>query len=86
METLATEKKIEKRQTKVGCEYFSGNGAWQKEFDELWNELVPASGQAETLHGELIRAAGRLTHEYFNNGNLNACKVHYETEETTCCT
>lgn len=80
METLATKK----RQTKTGCTYFDGEGAWQEEFDKLWKELVPASGRAETLHGELIRAAGRLTHEYYNNGNFNACEVNYETEEVIC--
>src|SRR5262250_1339454 len=45
--------------------------SWQKEFSELWDALVPAEGQAETLQGELIRIAGKLTDQAFRNGNMN---------------
>jgi hypothetical protein len=50
-------------------------GRSQKEydtiFDQLWNELVPASGQASTIQGELIRCSSRLTSEAMRNGNVN---------------
>jgi len=73
------------RRTASGCNYFEGKGAYQKEYDELWERHVPASGMARTLNGELIRAIGRLTYEYFNNGNFNARVEHCHTEETDCC-
>lgn len=45
--------------------------SWKKEHSRLWNELVPPEGQAETLQGELIRIAGKLTDQAFRNGNMN---------------
>ena len=44
---------------------------WKKEHTRLWNTLVPADGQAETLQGELVRIAGKLTDQAFRNGNAN---------------
>ena len=41
-------------------------------------------GQADTLHGELIRAVSRLCYDYYNNGNMNATHIGYETEEVSC--
>jgi hypothetical protein len=52
----------------------SGKGtkeAWRSEFQRLWKELVPATGQATTVQGELIRAIGRLSDEACRNGNYN---------------
>lgn len=71
---------MEKRTTPEGQSYWNSNGAYQEEYDKLWKELVPGSGSCNTLHGELIRAAGRLFYEFCNNGNCNAI----ETEEETC--
>jgi len=47
------------------------NYDWKKEHSRLWKELVPASGPAETLQGELIRLAGKLTDQAYRNGNAN---------------
>ena len=44
---------------------------WRAEFDRLWNDLVPASGQASTVQGELIRCIAKLTDEAYRNGNGN---------------
>jgi len=45
--------------------------SWKKEQTRLWGALVPAEGQADTLQGELIRIAGKLTDQAFRNGNMN---------------
>jgi hypothetical protein len=45
--------------------------AWKKEQSRLWQTLVPADGQADTLQGELVRIAGKLTDQAFRNGNMN---------------
>ena len=55
--------------------YWNNNGAYQKEGDELYEKLVPPTGAATTLHGELIRGINRLFHEYCNNGNCNAIRI-----------
>jgi hypothetical protein len=66
---------MEKRHTPDGQSYWNETGAYQKEHDSLWKELVPSSGACNTIHGELIRATGRLFYEFCNNGNCNAVEV-----------
>ena len=44
---------------------------WWKEHARLWDELVPASGQCETVQGEIVRCIGKLTDEAYRNGNCN---------------
>jgi hypothetical protein len=44
---------------------------WMKRHEELWGRLVPNSGQADTVQGELIRVTSRLTDEAHRNGNMN---------------
>ena len=45
--------------------------AFEQRFGLLWKELVPNSGEAETLQGEIIRSVGGLEDEYNRNGNVN---------------
>ena len=52
--------------------YWKGTGKYQKEYEKLYSELVPPSGSADTLNGELIRAISILSHEFFKNNNANA--------------
>jgi hypothetical protein len=49
---------------------------WKKEHNRLWAELVPKGGQAETLQGELIRIAGKLSDQAYRNGNGNWDEWH----------
>ena len=44
---------------------------WWDEHERLWSELVPASGQSQTVQGELIRCTGRFSDEAYRNGNAN---------------
>lgn len=37
---------------------------------ELSNELIPISGKAETLGGELLRAIERMIYRYYNDGDV----------------
>lgn len=41
------------------------------QFQQLWDYLVPPSGRAETAQGEIIRIAGRVRHEIWENGCEN---------------
>lgn len=41
------------------------------QFRQLWNYLVPPSGRAKTAQGEIIRIAGRIQHEFLDNGCMN---------------
>lgn len=44
---------------------------WQKQHQELWELLVPSSGPAETMQGEVVRITGRIAHELDGNGGGN---------------
>lgn len=44
---------------------------WQKQHQELWALLVPSSGPAETIQGEVIRIIGRIANELEGNGGIN---------------
>ena len=74
-------------QTESGKTYWNEQGIYQEEYKRLYEQLVPSSGSAKTLNGELIRAISRLSYDYFNNGNCNACvqESHSEEVECTCC-
>ena len=44
---------------------------WKKQFNELWDMLVPSSGHADTVQGEVIRIAGCIADEVERNGGAN---------------
>ncbi len=44
---------------------------WQKQFEELWELLVPSSGSAKIVQGEVLRIAGRVRDEIYRNGGAN---------------
>lgn len=44
---------------------------WDQKFDYLWDYLVPPSGPAVTMQGEVIRIVGRVTNEQRGNGGIN---------------
>jgi ankyrin repeat protein len=44
---------------------------WKAVYQELWDELVPPSGDANSLQGELLRSIGKLSDEFYRNGNIN---------------
>lgn len=48
----------------------SGN-TWKEQYNELWAKLVPASGRAQTVQGEMIRIIGKVSYEILDNGGLN---------------
>lgn len=41
-----------------------------EQLDKLFDELVPKSGKAESLAGELVRAASRIGYRFFNDGDM----------------
>ncbi|MBD9369834.1 ankyrin repeat domain-containing protein [Xanthomonas sp. XNM01] len=47
------------------------DAAWPAQFDALWQLLVPSSGAAASVQGEVIRIAGKLSREILDNGAVN---------------
>lgn len=74
---MATIQELGIRLTSPEGSYWNHNGAYQTEGDRLYEEMVPSTGAAATLNGELIRGINRLFHEYCNNGNCNAAVPHF---------
>lgn len=61
-----------------GITSFTGDSSfWNKTHSlstkksELWEKLVPPSGESATEHGELLRMISRLAYDIFNNGLCN---------------
>ena len=50
---------------------FDAGATPMRVFSRLWDQLVPDSGQCQTLQGEVIRIAGRVGHEVYDNGGIN---------------
>lgn len=44
---------------------------WPKQFEELWELLVPSKGPAKTVQGEVVRIAGKVRDEIYRNGGGN---------------
>ena len=63
--------------------YWNKNGAYENEYSQKYEELVPSIGQAKTVHGELIRSISRFYWDYANNGNGNL--LYVETISCSCC-
>ncbi len=50
-----------------------------KKINELFRELVPAVGKADSLAGELVRAACRLKYRFYNDGDMVGVDYGKET-------
>lgn len=44
---------------------------WQQQYEELWELLIPSSGAARTIQGEVVRIAGKVRDEIYRNGGAN---------------
>ena len=56
---------------------------WEKQNTELWDLLVPSSGPAKTVQGEVIRIAGRISDEWERNGGANWDSAYAEMAGAT---
>ena len=65
-------KPVEKRLTHDGVSPIKlVEGSWEKQYEELWSFLIPSSGAAKTVQGEVIRIPGRVRDELDRNGGVN---------------
>ena len=46
-------------------------GTWKEQYNELWDLLIPSTGAAKTVQGEVIRITGRVDDEINRNGGIN---------------
>lgn len=44
---------------------------WKEQYNELWDLLIPSTGAAKTVQGEVIRITGRVDDEINRNGGIN---------------
>ena len=63
---------IEKRNMHDGVSpIIAAPGKLMDQHNELWQQLVPSSGPAKTVQGEVIRITGKIHDEIFRNGACN---------------
>lgn len=63
---------VPRRAVHDGKSLIVGTGAtWQDRHQQLWELLVPSSGAAATVQGEVIRVSGRISNEIDGNGGIN---------------
>ncbi len=63
---------VPRLQKYVGSAPISVKGeTWTEQYNELWDMLVPGTGAAKFVQGEVIRIVGRLRHEILDNGGMN---------------
>jgi hypothetical protein len=51
------------------CAYWDGSGRLSNEYKELFAKLVPGSGPAKTIEGEVLRAASKIYYRHYNDGD-----------------
>lgn len=49
--------------------YWTKNGLYQSDYNQLHKKLVPAKGQAHEAHGELLRIVGNMYKRFHNDGD-----------------
>ena len=60
----------------------SAGGYWREDSvnqdldTKFWNELVPKSGEGDTIHGELLRCASRIYRDMYQNGGSNIVEIN----------
>ena len=65
-------KPVEKRLTHDGVSpILVKEGSWEEQYEQLWSFLIPSSGPAKTVQGEVIRIPGRVRDELDRNGGAN---------------
>ena len=57
--------------------YWSGVGEYQDAYGDLYDQLVPGEGKADTVEGELLRAVGKIIYRHGNDGD-NFSNSSYE--------
>ena len=63
---------VAKRQTYDGTSpIIVPRGKWYEQHEALWQLLVPGSGHATTVQGEVIRTSGKMAREIMDNGGIN---------------
>jgi hypothetical protein len=74
---LNTPKKLIRHHALILQSHAEGDPSFKKvatEFARLHHDLVPATGAAPTVSGEILRSANRLAGEERRNGNINWSK------------
>lgn len=58
--------------------YWDGDSKYKAEYEHYWDELVPPSGEADTMQGEILRMMSRIMYEWYNNGFINSRREEAE--------
>lgn len=62
--------------------YWNQEGKYQEQYEKAWEQLIPASGEAEDGLPEALRAISRIGYDYYNNGFCNLWRT-WDDGDTT---
>ena len=82
LELIDNSKDVELKFTETAGGYWREDSVNSELDTKLWAELVPSSGDADTVHGELLRSASRLYRDMYQNGGGNL--VSFEDNGYSC--
>lgn len=82
LELIENSKDVVLNFTDTAGAYFNDCSVNSETDDRLWRELVPSSGNADTVHGELLRGASRIYRDMYQNGGGNL--VEFEDDGHSC--
>lgn len=63
---------VKKRLMHDGISIINIDGTtWKQQYKALWDFLIPSSGSAKTVQGEVVRISGKVRDEIYRNGGGN---------------
>jgi hypothetical protein len=60
--------------------YWNNKGKYQKEYEDISRDFIPASGSCDLMAAELIRCLTDIYHDVYNNGAFNLDTDYFKYE------
>ena len=61
--------------------YWNEQGRYQFEYRDYWKQLVPETGEADTVEGNALIAISKIYHDVFNNGAGNIVNEDVDVDD-----
>ena len=84
LELIENSQEVQTKFTETAGGYWSGTSVNSELDTQFWEKLVPSKGNADTVHGELLRAASRIYRDMYQNGGGNLIDFVDNGHSTNC--
>lgn len=82
LELIENSQDVETKFTETAGGYWADTSVNSELDAQFWEKLVPSKGNADTVHGELLRAASRIYRDMYQNGGGNL--IDFEDNGYSC--